>query len=293
MYDWANSAFATTILAAVLPVYYEKVAGAGLEGNAAETYWANTQSIAMLCVALLSPLAGALADLTGSKLRFLLAFTLLGACSASLMAFAGEGDWMLVSGLLILGTIGFTTGGTFYDALLRDGIPEHARHKVSAQGYALGYAGGGLLLAVNILMIQKYSWFGFADSGAATRGTFLTVGIWWLLFSLPLFRNWKEPKPERGQAAGSVLRAAGDAFVRLGGTLRSLKRYPELLKYMAAFWFFNDGISTVIVMATIYGAGIGIDTSALILALLLTQFTGLPATLLFGRMVARFGPGRC
>ena len=113
MYDWANSAFATTILAAVLPVYYEKVAGAGLEGNAAETYWANTQSIAMLCVALLSPLAGALADLTGSKLRFLLAFTLLGACSAGLMTFAGEGDWLLVSGLLIMGTIGFTTGEPF------------------------------------------------------------------------------------------------------------------------------------------------------------------------------------
>ncbi len=294
MYDWANSAFATTMIAAVMPVYYDQVAGKGLEGSQASVYWANTQSIAMMFVALLSPLAGAAADLLGSKLRFLIVFTLLGAVPSSLMAFAGEGDWFLASCLLILGIIGFTTGGTFYDALLRDGIPENDRHKVSAQGYAMGYAGGGLLLAVNILMIQKPEWFGFADSTAATKASFVTVGIWWLLFSLPLFLSWKEPRPDRASAPAlrSVGQTAWQSMRRLGRTLRSLKRYPELLKYMIAFWFFNDGISTVIVMATIYGSSIGIESNDLILALLITQFTGLPATLLFGRMVSRFGAKR-
>ncbi|OXM13036.1 MFS transporter [Paenibacillus herberti] len=292
-YDWANSAFATTMLAAVMPVYYESVAGSGLAGNLAQTYWANTQSIAMLLVAVLSPLAGAAADLSRSKLRFLVAFTILGAVSSSLMAFAGEGDWLFASSLLVLGIVGFSTGNTFYDALLRDGVPEEQRHAVSARGYAYGYAGGGVLLAINLLMILQWERLGFPSKTAATQLVFATVGVWWLLFALPLFTRWKEPRPtEEKGGSMSVLSAAGASFGRLGQSLRSLRHYPELLKYMAAFWFFNDGISTVIVMATIYGAGIGINSDDLILALLLTQFTGLPATLLFGRMVARYGAKR-
>lgn len=295
-YDWANSAFATTMLAAVMPVYYESVAGSGLEGNLAQTYWANTQSIAMLLVALLSPLAGAAADLSRSKLRFLIAFAVIGAVPSSLMAFAGEGDWLLASILLVLGIVGFSTGNTFYDALLRDGVPEADRHSISAKGYAYGYAGGGVLLAVNLAMILMWDRLGFPSKTAATQAVFATVGVWWLLFALPLFTRWKEERGGSAAAAGSgsltVLRAAGASFGRLAQSLRSLKRYPELLKYMAAFWFFNDGISTVIVMATIYGAGIGIGSNELIMALLVTQFVGLPATLLFGRLVARFGAKR-
>ncbi|MGN7454502.1 MFS transporter [Paenibacillus pasadenensis] len=292
-YDWANSAFATTMLAAVMPVYYEGVAAKGLAEGAAQSYWANTQSIAMLLVAVLAPLAGAAADLSRSKLRFLIAFTVLGAASSSLMALAGEGDWLLASCLLVLGIVGFSTGNTFYDALLRDGVPEEQRHAVSAKGYAYGYAGGGALLAINLVMILQWEALGFPSKTTATQVVFATVGLWWLLFSLPLFTRWKERPAAAAKAGGpTVLQAAGASFGRIAQSLRSLRRYPELLKYMAAFWLFNDGISTVIVMATIYGAGIGIDSDDLILALLVTQFVGLPATLAFGRLVGRFGAKR-
>ncbi|WP_082083798.1 MFS transporter [Paenibacillus beijingensis] len=290
MYDFANSAFATTMMAAVMPIYYKTVAGSGLAGNTAENYWGFTQSIAMLLVAVMSPLAGAIADASGSKLKFLGFFTVLGAAASALMALVGNGDWLLASVLVVLGTIGFTTGGTFYDALLADGVPEERRHLVSAQGYAMGYIGGGLLLAINIAMIEGWSFLGFQDKTSATQAAFVTVGVWWLLFSLPILRWVKEqPVPHVSRTRTVAVR---EGLARLVRTVRSLKAYPELLKYMAAFWFFNDGISTVIVMATIYGSGIGIGQTDLILALLITQFIGFPSTLLFGRLAVRFGARR-
>ncbi|WP_127493103.1 MFS transporter [Paenibacillus glycanilyticus] len=290
MYDWANSAFATTMMAAVLPVYYSDVAGVHLAGNRAETYWGYTQSIAMLLVAVLSPILGAIADYTGSKLRFLSVFMLLGVLSCVFMAFAGEGDWLLASSLMVLGSIGFSGGNTFYDAMLADGVPQESRDRVSSQGYAYGYAGGGLLLLINVIMIQGWEKLGFPSKTFATQMVFITVGIWWLLFSVPILRWVKETRrPTDHLGKGEIIRAG---FVRIGKTFSVIKRYPELLKYMASFWFFNDGINTVIVMATIYGAGIGIETSDLIIALLITQFVGWPCTILFGRLAGRFGSKR-
>lgn len=290
MYDWANSAFATTMMAAVLPVYYSDVAAADLAGNSAETYWGYTQSIAMLLVAILSPILGAIADYTGSKLKFLSVFMLLGVLSCVFMAFAGEGDWLLASILMVLGSIGYSGGNTFYDAMLADGVPQELRDRVSAQGYAYGYAGGGLLLLLNVIMIEVWETLGFPSKTFATQMVFITVGIWWLLFSVPILRSVKDAKKtQEYDGTGKIVRAG---FVRIKETFSALKRYPELLKYMASFWFFNDGINTVIVMATIYGAGIGIETSDLIIALLITQFVGWPCTILFGRLAARFGSKR-
>ncbi|MGO4107782.1 MFS transporter [Paenibacillus sp. YAF4_2] len=287
MYDWANSAFATTMMAAVLPVYYSDVAGIHLVGNRAETYWGYTQSIAMLMVAILSPILGAIADYTGSKLRFLSIFMMTGVLSCVFMAFAGDGDWLLASILMVIGSIGYSGGNTFYDSMLADGVPQGQRDRVSAQGYAYGYAGGGLLLLVNVIMIQGWEIMGFPSKTFATQMVFITVGIWWLLFSIPILRWVKESRKDHGQSGtGEIVRVG---FVRIKQTFSMLKRYPELLKYMLAFWFFNDGINTVIVMATIYGAGIGIGTSDLIIALLITQFVGWPCTILFGKLAGRFG----
>ncbi|WP_237163314.1 MFS transporter [Paenibacillus sp. BIHB 4019] len=286
MYDWANSAFATTMMATVMPIFYSGVAASNLSGTKAEAYWGYTQSIAMLFVAVLSPILGAVADYMGSKIKFLTMFMLMGAASCAAMAFVGEGDWLLASILLIIGTMGFAGGNTFYDALLADGVPMERRDVVSAQGYAYGYMGGGLLLLVNILMIQNFELFGFPTKTFATQMVFITVGIWWLVFSLPLLRSVKEPVKKVKVGFGTAL---GKGFTRLRGTLRTLKRYPELLKYMASFLFFNDGINTVVIMATIYGQGIGINTDDMIKALLITQFVGFPCTIVFGRLAARFG----
>ncbi|WP_127532354.1 MFS transporter [Paenibacillus kobensis] len=287
MYDWANSAFVTTMIAAVMPVYYEKVAGKGLGGNLPTVYWANTQSIAALIVAVLSPVLGAIADHTGSKIKFLSFFAILGSIASLLCVLVGEGDWLLASVLIIIGMIGFAAGNTFYDALLIDVSPADQRDQVSSKGYAWGYLGGGVLLAINVVMIQKWEWLGLSSSESATRIVFLTVGLWWILFAIPIVRHVKESRREA--AASTVKQAVSTAFERLGKTFRSIRQYPELLKYMVSYWFFNDGINTVIVMATVYGSSIGIEMNALITALLITQFVGFPSSLLFGRFARKLG----
>jgi UMF1 family MFS transporter len=286
MYDWANSAFATTIMAAVMPIFYKSVAGGDLLGNTAENYWGYTQTVAMLFVALLSPVMGAIADYSGAKVKFLSVFALIGALATMFMALIGHGDWLLASILVILGTIGFSAGNTFYDGLLTDIAPPEKRDALSAKGYALGYLGGGLLLAVNLVMIEGWEKIGFPDKTTATQIAFITVGIWWLVFSIPIVRHVKESAKGVSVSYGDAVKSG---FMRIGKTMKTASRYPELLKYMAAFWFFNDGINTVIVMATIYGSGIGIETSDLILALLITQFVGYPSTLLFIKLASRFG----
>ncbi|WP_028594088.1 MFS transporter [Paenibacillus assamensis] len=289
MYDWANSAFATTMIAAVLPIFYQTVAASTLDKHVATSYWSFTQTTAMILVALISPVLGAVADLSQRRMAILRAFAWTGALSCVLMSLAGNGDWLLVSALFIFGTLGFSGGNTFYDSLLPSIASSEQRDELSARGYMYGYIGGGILLALNILMLEKYSWFGIPDKLAATQIVFVSVGIWWFLFSIPLFRTIKDPvewnrKPVRFYA--------NQGFSRVIRTIREIRRYPELLKYLLAFWFFNDGITTIISMAAIYGAQLGIGTTHLIAALLITQFVGIPFTYLFARFAKRLGSKR-
>jgi len=283
MYDWGNSAFATTIMAAVMPIYYVSAIGGTDAG------WGFTQSAAALVIALLSPLLGAIADYSGSKLMFLKLFAIVGAISSMLLVIPGEGDVLLASAIVVLGMIGFGAGNTFYDALLNDVSSPARREQVSAQGYAMGYLGGGILLALNIVIIQKPGWVGLPEGAAASQVSFLSVGIWWILFALPIFRNIRETRTAVQAGLGKQVR---EGLQRLRTTFVQIRQYPELWKFMVAYWFFFDGVNTVIVMATSYGATIGIETGALITALLITQFIGFPATYLFGRMAVRLGPKR-
>ncbi|AIQ13266.1 MFS transporter [Paenibacillus durus] len=290
MYDWANSAYATTVLAAVLPVFYSSVAADGLDKTTAASYLAYTHAIGMALVAILSPLLGAISDLSGRKTTFLTCFTLLGIVSTSCFALVERGDWLMASAFLVLSTLGFSGGNAFYDSMLPDLVPPGRRDEISSKGYAAGYVGGGILLALNLLMIQKPSLFGITDGLTGTRLSFVTVGVWWLLFALPVMR--RVPNLER-QTSG--LTAAGyvrSGLRRIAGAYRDVRRYPQLFKLIAAFWFYNDGINTIILMATIYGTTIGIGTSDLILALLITQFVGFPSTLLLGKAAVRFGAKR-
>jgi UMF1 family MFS transporter len=286
LYDWANSAYATTMMAAVLPIFFVNVPGASVGEDTAASYWAYTQSAAMLILVVLSPILGAVADVSRSKVRLLAVFMGIGVLSTALYALVGEGDLTLAVWLTLLGVIGYNGSLTFYDALLGEIVPGDKRDRVSAQGYAYGYLGGGLLLAVNLTMIQQPGWFGLADASEGTRLAFVTVAAWWFLFTLPLFRRIKETGPQTAVKTADAMRLA---LLRLRDTFRNLRHYPELLKYLAAFWFFSDGIGTIIKMATVYGATIGIGSSHLILALLITQFVGLPFSLLFGRLAERFG----
>ncbi|WP_077623165.1 MFS transporter [Sediminibacillus massiliensis] len=279
LYDWGNSAFATTMMAAILPVFYYDVAAKGLGESLASSYWAYSQAIAVLLVAVLSPVLGAISDYSAAKKKFLRFFAYMGMIASVLMAFVGEGEYLFASILLIVGTIGFSSGNVFYDAFL----PEVARgsdiDKVSAKGFAFGYLGGGLLLAVNVLMLLKYEWFGMPDQVVASQVSFVTVGVWWFIFSIPLFKNIREEKKEAVPRTEPYIMIG---FKRVGRTFKEIRRYKQLLVFLLAFWLYNDGISTIIKMATIYGKDIGIDTNSLITALLITQFIGIPSTFFFG-----------
>jgi UMF1 family MFS transporter len=298
MYDWANSAFATTIMAAVLPTFYSAVAAANLPKVTASSNWAFTNTIGMLLVALAAPILGAIADYSGSKKRFLAAFAIPGILAVSLMVFLTTGSWLLASLLYIVGEIGFSGSLIFYDSLLPHVAKPDEIDMVSAKGYAMGYLGGGLLLAINIAWIMMPRLFGIEALGArfgvsgsemASRLSFLSVGIWWAVFSFPLFRQVKEPPRVRLQAEKLENPVRG-GFDRLLRTFKELRLYRQLLIFIIAFWIYNDGIGTIMKMATIYGSEIGIGQVDLIGALLLTQFIGIPFSLLFGRMPRRDDP---
>jgi len=281
MYDWANSAFATTIMAVVLPVYYSKVAGATLPSAAKATaYWSAGLSISILIVALLSPILGTVSDIMRGKKPFLAIFCGIGILATGLMVLVETGDWFLASLLFVFGRIGFAGANVFYDALLPHVAHERDLDSVSARGYALGYLGGGLLLAVNVIMLQ------YLPGTWGARISFLSVAIWWAVFSIPLFRQVPEPSTATATLTPGE-NILGVSFQRLWNTLKDIRQYKELFKYLIAFLIYIDGVGTIIGIAAIYGAELGLDEVSLILALLLVQFVGIPFSLIFGRLPTR------
>ena len=292
LYDWANSAFITTIGAAVLPIYYGRVAAGDLEPFRATAYWSYTNSVALALVAVAAPVLGAMADYLGAKKRFLAAFMLVGVIASAGLFLVQRGDWLLASALYLAGSIGFTGSLVFSDSLLPHIAREEERDRVSTAGYALGYLGGGLLLALNALMIAQPGLFGLADAAMASRVSFLSVAVWWLVFSIPVLRNVPEPprRTRAGELPGENPFTA--AFGRLKETLGEVRQYRETVKFLLAFWLYIDGIHTIQRLATIYGTELGLGQSTLIGALLLVQFLGIPFTFLFGALADRIGTRR-
>jgi UMF1 family MFS transporter len=289
-YDGANSAFATTMMAAVLPIFYVDVAAKTLvDSNLALSYWGFTQTIAMLIAALIAPILGAYADYSGYKMRFLRFFSWMGILASALFALVGEGDYWLASAIFIIGSVGYSSSSSFYDSLLPDLVPPEKRDMVSSKGFTFGYICGGFLLIINLLMIKKPEMFGFSNGLVGTHIAFISVAVWWFAFSLPLFRRVKDAPQHSGK---KIKEYTAIAFNRTWETLKHISRYPELFKFIIAFWFFNDGINTIITMATTYGKTIGIGTSDLITALIITQIVGIPFTLLFGKIAEHLGSKR-
>ena len=269
MYDWANSAFATTIMAAILPIYYVQVAGSSLPSNVALAYWGYTAAIALLIIVVASPVLGAIADYMGAKKAFLGAFMALGVTATFALTLVGTGDWVMASIFYICGNIGFTGSIVFYASLLPHIADEGELDRVAAGGWAVGYVGGGLLLILNAAMVIRPDLFGLGDSATASRAAFASVAVWWALFSIPLFRHVKEP-PRRLEAGeeGLVQSAVVVGFRRLRQTFRDLREYRQLVLFLVAFFFYSDGIGTIIKLATAYGSQIGLGTESLIGALL-------------------------
>ncbi|MBN2678081.1 MAG: MFS transporter [Anaerolineaceae bacterium] len=285
MYDWANSGFATTIMAAVLPVYYSTVAASSLEPYQATSAWGYTTTIALLFAALLTPILGTYADVRGSKKKLLSIFVMIGVLGTALLFFVQTGDWLKASIFYIIGNIGFSGSLVFYDSLLPHIASPEEIDKVSSKGYALGYLGGGILLAVNVAMIMLTP-----DNVTAlmTRLSFVTVAVWWLVFSIPVLRVVTEPphKIIPGEEKANPLSAS---FARLGETFRKLKSYRQLFKFIVAFWLYNNGIGTIITMAVIYGTELGFDSSVTIGTLLMVQFVAVPFAFLFGWLAKKIG----
>ncbi len=287
MYDWANSAFATTIMAAVLPEFYSSVAGSTLDKTTATSYWGYSNTIAMLLIAIAAPILGAIGDHSGAKKRFLGGFAFVGIVATGLLIGIGSGMWVFASLLYIFGRVGFGGGNIFYDSLLPHVASPEEIDRVSAEGYAYGYLGGGILLALNLLMILKPAFFGIPDAAWASRISFLSVALWWAIFSIPIFKNVSEPCVVI--ARDESLNPLKAGYQRLRRTFKDIRRFKELAKFLVAFWLYNDGIGTIIIMAVIFGAEIGIGRTHLIGAILMVQFIGIPFTILFGRLPKRLG----
>lgn len=300
LYDWANSAMVTTVLAAVFPVYYYRVACAGLPPGEATRRYALCTTIALGGIALAGPLLGTLADVTAAKKRLLGGFMSLGVLAVAAMYWIQEGDWLLASLLLIVASIGASGSFVFYDSLLPHVARREELDRLSTSAYALGYLGGGLLLALNLAWIRFPGAFGLpsGDALSATERTlpariaFVSVAVWWALFSIPLFRRIPEPPRSGGLETAAAAPALRVAWRRLRATGRELRTYRHAFLMLLAFLLYNDGISTVIKMASIYGTEIGIATPALLGAILLVQFVGIPCSLCFGALATRIGAQR-
>lgn len=289
MYDWGNSAFATTIMAAVLPVYYSSVAAGNLPPNIATAYWGFTSSISALIAALISPILGAIADFRGSKKKFLTIFMLLGVTGTALLYFIQSGDWLLASIFFVFGNIGFAGSLVYYDALLPHVARSEEMDQVSSRGYAMGYIGGGLLLAINLVMIMVIpKLVPSLDAGLMTRLSFVTVAIWWFCFTLPILLRVKEP-PRRIEAGEENVNPFRVSFKRLFRTFREIRKYRELSLAMLAFWVYANGIGTIIVMATAYGTELGFSQITLIGTLLMVQFIAAPFAFFFGWLSRKIG----
>jgi UMF1 family MFS transporter len=295
MYDWANSAMVTTIVTAVFPIYFAKVAAADLAPADATKRLADATTIGLAIIAVLSPIMGAIADRAGLKKRLLGISLLIGVVAVGLMFFIERGEWLYAAILFVVANIAVNASYVCYDSFLPHIARPEEMDRVSTAGYALGYVGGGLLLALNLAWIQKPEWFGLphgegltpSQTTLPTRLAFLSVAVWWLVFSIPLFRDVPEPP-----ATGDGKVAIGGAIRELGHTFRRLGQFKQAVLMLLAFLIYNDGIGTIIRMATIYGTEIGISTGALIASIMIVQFVGIPFAFIFGSFAGRIGAKR-
>jgi UMF1 family MFS transporter len=291
MYDWANSSFAVIILTAVFPVYYRSlVTAAGHAPEDATAYWAYTSSLSLLFIALIGPALGAIVDRVGGKKHFLGVALALGSLGSLGLAFLGNDTFVLGALIFAVANLGFAGGNIFYEALLPDVARLDDIDRVSTRGYALGYLGGGLLLILNVLWLFRPDWFWMPDRDFALRASFASVAVWWVVFALPLFCTVAEP--ERRRRTRVSLGIIKEGLQQLTRTLTRIRRYRQLTLFLLAFWIYNDGIGTIIKIATAYGDEIGIDHNQMLLALVLTQLIGFPSTLGFATVASFFGSRR-
>jgi len=284
LYDWANSAFATTVMAGFFPLFFKKYWAADLNVETSTFYLGLANSSASFIIMILAPILGSIADSSGLHKRLLICFAMLGMLATVSFYFISQGMWPVACIVYVVSIIGFSGANVFYDALLPILAPRSKHHSLSALGFALGYLGGGVLFAINVAMTLKPSVFGLADSSEAVRWSFLSVGIWWMLFTLPLLFTVKD-KPESANTSTTIKSSLRDLLM----TIKRIFSNRNIALFLVAYWFYIDGLATIIRMAVDYGMSIGLPSNSLIIALLIVQFIGFPSTLYFGRLGRRRG----
>lgn len=285
-YDFGNSAFATTVMAGFFPIFFKEYWSVGVDVTESTFKLGLANSLSGILVVLLAPVLGAIADRGGNRKRFLAGFAALGCAMTISLFFVSQGNWILAAAFFAAGSIGFSGGNAFYDSLIVDVAPEEKMDLVSGLGYSMGYLGGGLLFAVNVTMVLNPDFFGLADKAQAIRVSFLTVGLWWAVLTIPVLLFVKEARPP---ASGSWTRTIREGLGQLTGTFRQLKHLKMVALFLAGYWLYIDGVHTVIRMAIDYGMSIGLDSDKLIVALLVVQFVGFPAAIAFGKLGEKLG----
>jgi UMF1 family MFS transporter len=287
MYDWANSAFATTVMAGFFPVFFKDYWNTGIDPVTSTFRLGMANSLASLLIVMLAPVLGAIADCMCRRKALLFSFAFLGVLMTGSLYLVNQGDWLLAAFLYVCAVIGFSGSNVFYDSLLPFVSKKEDIDHTSALGFSLGYLGGGLLLSVNVMMALHPESFGLADGTTAVRVSFLMVAVWWLIFSMPLMLLVDEPDGEQSAWSLAVLKRG---FTRIGETLHEVRQLRNVWLYLIAYWLYIDGVDTIVRMAVDYGLSLGFDQNSLISALLITQFTGFPAALAFGWLGGRYGP---
>ncbi len=285
LYDWGNSAFATTVMAGFFPLFFKQYWSVGSDATISTARLGLTNASAGLIIALLAPVLGAISDQGLHKKHFLLLFTLIGASFSCALFFVSKGNWQFAALIYILASLGFVGSNLFCDSLLVEIAPFKQRSMVSSMAYAAGYLGGGLLFALNVTMTLKPTLFGLATPAQAVQWSFLSVGVWWLIFGLPI----QFFTPAKKTAARLNLALIGNAFKQLAATIKEIRHYRNILLFLLAYWLYIDGVHTIIKMAVDYGLSLGFQSGSLITALLITQFIGFPAALFFGWLSSRIG----
>lgn len=286
LYDWANSTFSTTVMAGFFPIFFQQYWSTATDVTVSTWYLGLANSLASIAVASLAPFLGAIADKASVKKRLLIFFAFIGIISTGALSMVGQGYWKIAAVFYVVASVGFMSANIFYDSLLPSVASKQKRDFVSSLGYSLGYIGGGILFLVNVAMYLKPQFFGIADAPSAIKLSFLTVAVWWAIFTLPILIFVKEKAPVNDIG---IIKSISAGWIQLLSTLKRIRELKVVTTFLIAYWLYIDGVDTIIRMSVDYGTSLGFTTSTLITLLLMVQFIAFPATLIYNWFAKQIG----